>query len=222
MEKSKICRICGELKLLTDFYKEVRNRDGRTTYCRACRYPKLKEWRRRNAERPTPTGGEHFCTHCEQTLPISEFRADHSRKSGLSVWCRACLTEYKRNYYAQNKEKIATSKANSYRRNAEYIKNQTNARNREYRIKVLEHYGGKVPTCTCCGEQHIEFLCLDHINGGGNRHRREIGGGSRVFLWVIRNNFPAGFRVLCYNCNSSLGHYGYCPHDNSHSSVSIG
>src|SRR3990170_1408240 len=27
------------------------------------------------------------------------------------------------------------------------------------KIEVIEHYGGK---CSCCGENRIEFLCLDH------------------------------------------------------------
>lgn len=32
--------------------------------------------------------------------------------------------------------------------------------------------------------------------------------------WLIHNRFPEGFRVLCFNCNNSLGMHGYCPHGN--------
>jgi hypothetical protein len=48
----------------------------------------------------------------------------------------------------------------------------------------------------------IEFLELDHIKGGRgtvdrNNHNRNIWG------WVLRNNFPSGFQILCTVCNSS-------------------
>lgn len=79
------------------------------------------------------------------------------------------------------------------------------------RAQVLEHYSGDVPSCECCKEATVEFLCIDHIKGGGAKHRKEIGHGA-LYAWLKRENFPDGFRVLCHNCNNSLGCYGYCPH----------
>jgi hypothetical protein len=76
------------------------------------------------------------------------------------------------------------------------------------RNKVLEFYGGK---CACCGETENHFLTIDHINGGGNKHRKEIKGRS-LYVWLANNDYPEGFQVLCYNCNMSKGHYGICPH----------
>jgi len=80
------------------------------------------------------------------------------------------------------------------------------------RREVFAHYGTK---CACCGEQTIEFLCIDHTNGGGNAHRRYIGVGSgdAFYGWLVKNSYPPGFRVLCHNCNSARGHYGKCPHE---------
>jgi len=75
------------------------------------------------------------------------------------------------------------------------------------RKDVLSAYGDK---CNCCGEINIEFLTLDHINGKGNQHRKEI--GNSVYRWIEQNNYPPGFQVLCMNCNFSLGVRGYCPH----------
>ncbi len=86
-----------------------------------------------------------------------------------------------------------------------------------YQVKgeVFAHYGG--PKCACCGEEHIEFLSIDHINGDGAAHRQKINGDSQngvnLYYWLKKNNFPPGFRILCLNCNFSLGHHGYCPHD---------
>ena len=31
--------------------------------------------------------------------------------------------------------------------------------------------------------------------------------------WIIENNFPKGFQILCHNCNVAKGLYGECPHE---------
>lgn len=80
------------------------------------------------------------------------------------------------------------------------------------RISVLSHYSNGVPKCECCGEQHIEFLCIDHINGGGGNYRRE-NPGKYIYYVLRKSGYPDGYRVLCHNCNLSLGFYGYCPHN---------
>lgn len=82
-------------------------------------------------------------------------------------------------------------------------------RDREYGIKF---YGG---ICACCMESHIEFLGIDHTNGGGTKHRKAIK-GAPIYRWLRQNKYPKGFRVLCHNCNMSLGFYGYCPHKVNH------
>ncbi len=82
---------------------------------------------------------------------------------------------------------------------------------RRLRWQCFVHYGGDPPRCACCGEPRHEFLCIDHTNGNGGKHRRKLGYDS-IYWWLRINKFPDGFRVLCCNCNSSLGKYGYCPH----------
>lgn len=88
-------------------------------------------------------------------------------------------------------------------------------RNRATRVTVLMHYSGGTPVCACCGETGIEFLGIDHINGGGRAHRAQIKG--LLWAWLKRNKYPEGFRVLCHNCNQALGSYGYCPHQGTES-----
>ena len=84
---------------------------------------------------------------------------------------------------------------------------------RQLRKDAIEAYGNK---CQCCGEAHFEFLCIDHIKGGGNKHRRELGltAGYAFYSWLKTQGYPKDdFRCLCNNCNTSKGHYGYCPHE---------
>ena len=83
---------------------------------------------------------------------------------------------------------------------------------RRVKTETISQYGGE---CVCCGEMKIEFLCIDHIEGGGTQHRREVGRGQDFYRWLKRNEYPEGFRVLCSNCNQSIGSYGYCPHISS-------
>src|SRR3990167_9986285 len=72
---------------------------------------------------------------------------------------------------------------------------------RKLKITVLNGYGGK---CECCGINEIEFLTIDHIKGGGRDHVKELGGQPKFYPWLIKNDFPKGFRVLCMNCNFAI------------------
>ena len=89
-------------------------------------------------------------------------------------------------------------------------------RNKRDRQAALRAYGGEKPVCACrnCKESHYEFLTIDHINGGGSQHRREVVKGSGdMYRWLRNNNYPPGFRVLCWNCNLAIALYGKCPHE---------
>jgi 5-methylcytosine-specific restriction endonuclease McrA len=135
--------------------------------------------------------------------------------------------EYSINYYWEHKKERSErykkmmeentdgfrDKQKEYRlKNRDAIRARQKTRRIENRKSVLEHYGGVPPKCTCCGETTYEFLTIDHINGGGKKHRAEIGGHSYLIHWLQKNNYPEGFQILCYNCNSAKGHYGKCPH----------
>lgn len=87
------------------------------------------------------------------------------------------------------------------------------------KLDVFNAYGGCKCSCPNCTINHIDFLTLDHIGGGGNEHRRTLGGNSKVYWWIKRNNFPPGFRVRCYNCNLSAKFNGYCPVHESENTV---
>jgi hypothetical protein len=55
---------------------------------------------------------------------------------------------------------------------------------------------------------------MDHVENDGAAHRRQIGDGSdALILWLKKNGFPAGFQVLCANCNHGKRvNGGVCPH----------
>ena len=91
-------------------------------------------------------------------------------------------------------------------------------RRQEYKAAVISYYSAGTNACTCinCNESNIEFMCIDHIKGGGTKIRKTKGGnggGVNFYRTLMLQNFPKGYRVLCHNCNSSIGFFGYCPHD---------
>lgn len=92
---------------------------------------------------------------------------------------------------------------------------RANRNNTRVRLLCLQNYSANIPFCACCGEKEIKFLSIDHINGGGNKHRKTItknGKGGNISHWLVKNDFPDGFQVLCHNCNMAKGFYGQCPH----------
>jgi hypothetical protein len=86
---------------------------------------------------------------------------------------------------------------------------QYNREHREKRKKiVLDYYSNGKFECACCHENQYEFLTIDHIV----KREKEHGSGAPFYNWLIRNNFPAGFQVLCFNCNCSKKYLVECPH----------
>lgn len=114
--------------------------------------------------------------------------------SSANSYCNPCRNEhYNREYYRRTKK--------------ERQKTRTKWR-KALRAEGLAHYGGK---CACCGEKTDQFLGIDHMEGGGNKHRATMGRVS-IYYWLKKNDYPKGFQVLCHNCNLAKGFYGICPH----------
>jgi hypothetical protein len=129
-------------------------------------------------------------------------------------WTKQDEKEYLKEYYQKNKETIkANSHKNWYgvnhlkniKRSTEYNRihaDRKNAINRKCynkrRLKVLTHYSNGTVSCKVCGIKDIRVLSIDHINGNGKAHFRQIG-HNRIYDWLIKNNFPEGYQVLCMN-----------------------
>ena len=149
-----------------------------------------------------------FCPACIEYKEFSEFgtyNATSRGKTRLQGYCSEC----------HRKKSLEWNKKNPERHKVNVTKSSKKL-TVEAKIKVIEYYSGGTGKCACCPEKYIEFLTIDHINGNGNQHRREIkaaGQYLKFYGWLIRNNFPEGYRVLCMNCNFARGKYGYCPHE---------
>ena len=184
-----------------------------------------KEWRQTHKEQITESNKKWRDTHREEINKKArdQYNSDANYRKLRSQW----RVEYyslpenkeKKNaqgaeYYQKNKEEILAKGRQRYNENKP--KEQLRSRKRRFvlKIEVLAHYSEyDEPICACCGEHEIEFLSIDHINGGGLKERKKLGrSGWSFYLWLKSNKFPDGYRVLCHNCNQSYGQFGYCPH----------
>jgi hypothetical protein len=67
---------------------------------------------------------------------------------------------------------------------------------------VLDRYSGGEMHCNGkgCKEKNIHVLTMDHVNGDGHVHRKEVKGD--IYIWLKKHNYPTPerFQVLCINC----------------------
>ena len=70
----------------------------------------------------------------------------------------------------------------------------------EIRNACISHYSKKGMVCLKCKCNDIRVLVIDHIDNSGAQLRKTLKASS-IYAWLVKNNFPEGFQVLCHNCN---------------------
>jgi hypothetical protein len=112
------------------------------------------------------------------------------------------ISERKRKYYESHKVGIIKQHT-QYRQTHELeYKKYRNTYIATLKLRVLTHYGNGKCACVKCGATNVNALSIDHINGGGNKHRKQINvlAGIPFYIWLKKNNFPEGYQTLCMNC----------------------
>lgn len=132
------------------------------------------------------------CNTCEVEKPLSKFKiawAVVNQKGGKqSGWAQANPVQARRNRCAACDSKSDTAKL---------------------KLEMLEAFGFK---CSCCGENHPDFLTLDHVLEDGAEHRKTMNCQQAMRLARRQNWDKAKWDCLCITCNFAKSHYGGCPH----------
>ena len=103
----KVCSTCKQAKTLNDFWKNKNTVDGYNNVCRDCatiRDNKLK------SKRMYPSITNKYCKFCEQTKPVSEFYKSQNTLDGYSSRCKACASEYNKEYSQRPETKVIQRK----------------------------------------------------------------------------------------------------------------
>ena len=153
-----------------------------------------REWRNKNRDRLNALKRADYRKNREKYLAIRKKYRD-SHKEECRLWSKFS--------YIRNKETY-----NRYSKKYRFIhKDELKQRKKEYNLKrkinVMQHYSNKeIPECKLCGQKDIRYLSVDHINGFGEKHRQEINkSGIGFYNWLIKNNYPEGYQILCIACN---------------------
>ncbi len=95
---------------------------------------------------------------------------------------------YNANYWQKHKGILGPKNRQYYKNHACELNKRRTDRSREEKIKVLTHYGNDILACVACGEKRLACLTIDHIGGGGNKHRKRINKeGNSFYFWLIKN-----------------------------------
>lgn len=96
-------------------------------------------------------------------------------RQGEQIVCRSCGEELSAESFYKKGNKSSTRHNKCKRCLSSEYSMARRRRNEADRLAALTYYSNGTLKCACCGDGHIEFLTIDHINGDGNKHRKEIG-----------------------------------------------
>lgn len=194
MKLYKTCNLCKkDLPRNSDFF----NRTQRTLFfvCKKCK-PKWDKFHSSTGSKlPLLQRLYKTCSSCKKDLPRN---SDFFTYEGVKIHtaCRDCKRDYERG----RNRKHSTPE----RRRHVSLSN---------RMKVIDHYSNGSMVCECCSENEFEMLNVDHIEGRKKWGHDHNFSSYQLIQWLIRNDFPEGFRILCYNCNvSAYRNNGTCIH----------
>jgi len=157
-------------------------------------------------DRRASDGLESECKECKSKRNI-EYEKTPRCKEKRQRRDKVKRSECSKRHYQNNIDRYRKCNEMRYNKNKEEISEKRKITNKLLKFEVMSHYSIiiGVPICAhkYCQITDIDMLCIDHINNNGNKHRKEEGitGGVKLYKWLIDNNYPTEFQVLCWNHN---------------------
>jgi hypothetical protein len=152
--KHKVCKKCNKLLPFSEFWKDIKIKDGKKSYCILCC---KQSW---NEKPGRPRTGrayteplEKLCRGCNRTLPIDSFSIRTERKNGRRPRCKECA----------NKAFGAWSEQNPGRSRKSNLKQKYGMTEQTY-FATLASQNGKCGICeaTESGRKDTPWLLVDH------------------------------------------------------------
>ena len=133
-----------------------------------------------------------------------------SQRYTCNRWCVTCNGLSKKNWHNRQPKTRKQKYDKQWIANNPAKRKATKQRHlRKLKMDVIKIYGGK---CKCCKEKEPLFLTVDHVNGDGKDHRKEIV-GQAFYRYLRKLGKPdTRFQLLCFNCNIAKSLFGVCPH----------
>ena len=152
------------------------------------------------------------CSKCKLELSTEMFTKHSREKDGFYYCCKKCKAVEDKTYYEKHLDKIKFKKQKYYENNKQHIVDKTlryqksnpekvkiyaKTSRKKLKLEVFNYYCNNDVKCQYCDEKELCILTVDHINGGGRQHTKEVGS---LYPWLKLNGYPEGFQILCWNC----------------------
>lgn len=197
--------------------------------CVPCARRKQVEYTRKHRDRLRAKPEDKVCVACAKAYlkvePRSSrcpecqkaYKAEYSRKhkeEGAAAQKRYRMRlgdDYRALSVQRRKDRMAKMTPEELAKYREYERSKTKRLVAALKDGAFRAYGGW--RCACCGETQRLFLTIDHIEGNGRKMREIHGQTGQFYRWLKNCGYPAGFQVLCINCNfGKHQNGGICPH----------
>jgi hypothetical protein len=154
------------------------------------------------------------CNVCNIEKKLSDFYFMKNRNKHMN-YCSDCCCEktrkhrqtkeykeYHKEYQKTEKYKDQCRKYRSTDQAKQNHREKEKERRKKTKLEIIKHYSKGEMCCELCKFNDDRALSVDHINGGGNKHRKSLSftAGHQFYTWLIKNNYPEGYRILCMNC----------------------
>jgi hypothetical protein len=164
---SKFCHGCETLRLISDFAKNRRRRDGLQTQCKSCNRRRREEtrpqrleysrkWSAANRQQLLQKAKKKYWSNPEAARRAARFRYWQNKETKKL---------YNKSWYAKNKEKVAIYKKKYKKRNAASIKQAKRLYYTKNRLKIIEqkrnYYLLNSAACSCRVRQRRQKIQLD-------------------------------------------------------------
>lgn len=177
----KKCNSCNEDKPSAFFSKCKRAKDGLSYKCKTC----VSKCKKKEYER-----------NKNSYLEKAKLRYSNNKER---------IKEYARNRYNAKKEELIKKARGYYQKNKNLIRYKQNQYSKrmysDLRIKAINILGSK---CQICGFDDIRALQIDHVDGGGRKHRKIYSNFLKYYKLIIEDTLKNGgrYQLLCANCNT--------------------
>lgn len=141
-----------------------------------------------------------ICSKCKRKLSLRNFYRDTQKKDCLSSSCKECHRKQQIISYEKRREKCLKYHKEHYQKNKEKNKEIQ----KKHRVKIFtEIFNLLGNQCVMCGIKDRRVLQIDHIKGGGYRHRKIKGYGMGYYKDILKSikNKENKYQLLCANCN---------------------
>ena len=133
------------------------------------------------------------CTKCGEIKPLLEFYGHHLGAGARMSVCKVCYLEHQK-------------------------RPEVKAYKKKYKQRVKRAAFDRIGDmrCALCGCDEMIFLTVDHADGNGAAHRKQLNGtngrfSNHIGSWIIKATDEElaewNLRILCYNCNCALNYH---------------